>query len=278
MHTISDKKLLMLKPNEIKLSKTSVRKVFDEYELRRLADSISSNGIIQPISVKRVEDGKYEIIAGERRYKAAVIAGLRRIPCILHRLDNKTTAVYSIVENLQRRDLSIFEQAEALKKLSSYYGMPQIEIAVKLGISQSTVSNKLRLLKIDTHLRERIENAGLSERHARAILRLQPSLREDAIDYIIANSLNVAQAEEYIYGIINPEVKENLPEPKPSRKFAIGDARLFYNSLSKLVDTLKSAGIDAQARKYENDKYIEYKVKIKKEQMQSNKCKQLKIC
>lgn len=278
MHTISDKKLLMLKPNEIKLSTTSVRKAFDEYELRRLADSISSNGIIQPISVKRVEDGKYEIVAGERRYKGAVMAGLRRIPCILHRVDSKTTAVYSIVENLQRRDLGIFEQAEALKQLINHYGMPQIEIAVKLGISQSTLSNKLRLLKLDANLRERIENARLTERHARAILRIEPSLREDVLDYIIANGLTVTQTDDYIEGIINPKVKETPLESEPTRKFVIGDARLFYNSLSKLVDTLKSAGVDAQARKYENDKYIEYKVRIKKEQMGNNKCKQLKIC
>lgn len=276
MHTISDKKLLMLKPSDIKILDNQPRKYFDEYELKLLADSIASNGIIQPLSVRRSQDGKYEIIAGERRYKAAVMAGLRRIPCILHKADRKTVTVYSVVENLQRSNLTVFEQAEALQQLISCYGMSQIETAVKLGISQSALSNKLRLLKLDVLLRERISKAGLTERHARALLRLQPNLRESALDYIIANGLTVSQTDEYINGIISPKVKEPLIEPK--RKSAIGDVRLFYNSLSKLVDTLQVAGIEASTKKYENDKYIEYKVRIKKEQMGSNRCKQLKIC
>ena len=276
MHTISDKKLLMLKPCEIKILDNQPRKYFDEYELKLLADSISANGIIQPLSVRKNGEGQYEIIAGERRYKAAVMAGLRRIPCVLHKADRKTVAIYSIVENLQRSDLSIFEEAEALKQLTTDYGMSQIETAVKLGISQSTLSNKLRLLKLDVSLRERIQKARLTERHARALLRIEPSLRESALDYIIANGLTVTQTDEYIEGIINPRVKS--VENEPTRKFAIGDVRLFYNSLSKLVDILQSAGVDAKTRKFENDKYIEYKVRIKKEQMGSNKCKQLKIC
>lgn len=276
MHTISDKKLFMLKPSDIKILDNQPRKYFDEYELKLLADSIASNGIIQPLSVRRSQDGKYEIIAGERRYKAAVMAGLRRIPCVLHKADRKTVTVYSVVENLQRSNLTVFEQAEALQQLISCYGMSQIETAVKLGISQSALSNKLRLLKLDVSLRERISKAGLTERHARALLRLQPNLRETALDYIIANGLTVSQTDEYVNGIISPKVKETVAEP--TRKSAIGDVRLFYNSLSKLVDTLQVAGIQASTKKYENDKYIEYKVRIKKEQMGSNRCKQLKIC
>lgn len=276
MHTISDKKLLMLKPSELKVLENQPRKTFDEYELKLLADSIAANGIIQPLSVRKALDGKYEIIAGERRYKAAVMVGLRRIPCVLHKVDRQTVAIYSIVENLQRSDLSVFEEAEALEKLNTVYGMSQAETAAKLGIAQSTLSNKLRLLKLDTNLRERVEKARLTERHARALLRIEPSRRPEALDYIIANGLTVSQTEEYMETIINPQIKKEVSEPV--RKFAIGDVRLFYNSLSKLVDTLQSAGVDAKTRKFENDKYIEYKVRIKKEQMNSNKCKQLKIC
>ncbi len=276
MHTISDKKLLMLRPDEIKVLENQPRKYFDEYELKLLADSIAANGIIQPLSVRKAEDGKYEIIAGERRYKAALMAGLRRIPCVLHKADRSTVAVYSIVENLQRSNLTMFEEAEALRQLTYFYGLSQIEAAVKLGISQSTFSNKLRLLKLDNDLRDRIEKARLTERHARALLKIEPSLRSNTLDYIIANGLTVAQTDEYVESLINPKIKEAHTEP--TRKFAIGDVRLFYNSLSKLVDTLQSAGVDAKTRKFENDKYIEYKVRIKKEQMGSNKCKQLKIC
>ncbi len=276
MHTISHKKLLMLKPSELRVLENQPRKNFDEYELSLLADSISSNGIIQPLSVRKAADGKYEIIAGERRYRAAVIAGLRRIPCVLHNADRQTAAIYSIVENLQRSNLGLFEEAEALEKLTTVYGMSQSETAVKLGIAQSTLSNKLRILKLDEKIRESIEKARLSERHARALLRIEVSRRAEALDYIIANGLTVSQTEEYIEELINPKIKKETIEP--TRKFAIGDVRLFYNSLSKLVDTLQNAGVDAKTRKYENDKYIEYKVRIKKEQMGSNKCKQLKIC
>lgn len=276
MHTISHKKLLMLKPEELRVLKNQPRKVFDEYELSLLADSISVNGIIQPLSVRRAVDGKYEIIAGERRYRAALIVGLRRIPCILHNADRQTAAVYSIVENLQRSDLGLFEEAEALEKLTTVYGMSQSETAAKLGIAQSTLSNKLRILKLDEKIRERIEKARLTERHARALLKIEASRRYETLDYIIANGLTVSQTEEYIESLINPKIKKE--EIEPTRKIAIGDVRIFYNSLSKLVDTLQNAGVDAKTRKFENDKYIEYKVRIKKEQMGSNKCKQLKIC
>ena len=276
MHTISHKKLLMLKPEELRVLKNQPRKVFDEYELSLLADSISVNGIIQPLSVRRAVDGKYEIIEGERRYRAALIVGLRRIPCILHNADRQTAAVYSIVENLQRSDLGLFEEAEALEKLTTVYGMSQSETAAKLGIAQSTLSNKLRILKLDEKIRERIEKARLTERHARALLKIEASRRYETLDYIIANGLTVSQTEEYIESLINPKIKKE--EIEPTRKIAIGDVRIFYNSLSKLVDTLQNAGVDAKTRKFENDKYIEYKVRIKKEQMGSNKCKQLKIC
>lgn len=276
MHTISHKKLLMLKPEELRVLKNQPRKVFDEYELSLLADSISVNGIIQPLSVRRAVDGKYEIIAGERRYRAALIVGLRRIPCILHNADRQTAAVYSIVENLQRSDLGLFEEAEALEKLTTVYGMSQSETAAKIGIAQSTLSNKLRILKLDEKIRERIEKSRLTERHARALLKIEASRRYDALDYIIANGLTVSQTEEYIEALINPKIKKE--EIEPTRKIAIGDVRIFYNSLSKLVDTLQNAGVDAKTRKFENDKYIEYKVRIKKEQIGSNKCKQLKIC
>lgn len=277
MHTISHKKLLMLKPSELKISKNQIRNNFDNNELKTLADSIAVNGIIQPLSVRKVLNGKYEIITGERRYRAALIAGIRRIPCILHNVDHQTVAIYSIVENMQRSELGIFEQAEALEKLTTVYGMSQSEVSAKIGIAQSTVSNKIRILKLEEKIKKRIEKNRLTERHARALLRIEPSRRNEALDYIIENALNVLQTEEYVEELINPKLKKELIT-EPTRKFAIGDVRLFYNSLSKLVETLQSAGVDANTKKTENDKYIEYKVRIKKEQIGSNKCKQLKIC
>ena len=283
MHTISDRKLLMLKPDEIKPSENQPRKSFDEYELNRLADSIRTSGIIQPLSVRKTADGKYELIAGERRLKAALIAGLRRIPCILHKTSESDAAIYSIIENLQRSNLTPFEEAEGIRRIVSLYGMSQTEIAARLGIAQSTLSNKLRLLQLGEELRKQIVGASLTERHARALLRLPESERAEALNRIIAEGMTLKQSEDYISGLLIPkeEIKTDAQEEtieKPFRKSAIGDMRLFGNSLSKLINTLKSAGIDAHSHKHETNKYIEYKVRIKKEPSCSGAAVQLKIC
>ena len=283
MHTISDKKLLMLKPEEIKTSRNQPRKVFDEYDLKQLAESIASSGIIQPLSVRKSDDGRYELIAGERRLRAAIMAGMRRVPCVLHKADDTTAALYSLMENLQRSNLSFFEEAEALEKLIMNHGMSQSEVAARLGIAQSTLSNKLRILRLEDSVRQRISDAGLTERHARALLRLSAERRQSALDKIIADGMTLAQTEALIKSMLEEIL---LPHPlqskieaekeeKPLRRAAIGDVRLFSNSLSKLVDTLQSAGINAYSKKYETEKYVEYKVRIKKEATKS--ADQLKI-
>lgn len=278
MAIIFDKKLLMLKPDDIEISRTQPRKHFDEYELKLLADSIAANGIIQPLAVRKTQSGKYEIIASERRFRAAKQVGLRRIPCVIHTADEQTAAILSLTENLQRSNLTVFEEAKALDRLINYYGITQTEAAIKLGIAQSTLCNKLRLLGLSDEIRERITKARLTERHARALLRLPPSERENALDYIIANGLTLAQTEKYIEELLSPAKIPDTQPQKPLRKQAIGDVRLFYNSLSKLVNTLQSAGINARTRKTETDKYIEYKVRIKKSIPSQEECTQLEIC
>lgn len=278
MYTLTDKKLIMLKPSEIKLTGNQPRKSFDEYELKQLSDSIQASGIIQPLAVRKASDGSYQLIAGERRLKAAVMAGLRRVPCILHKTDDETAALYSIIENLQRSNLTVFEEAEGINRLITEYGISQSEAAARLGIAQSTLSNKLRLLKLSDGIKERIISARLTERHARALLRLPEGEREEALDRIIAEGLTLAQTEEYIFSLLNPEKEtEDKKREEPVRKAAIGDVRLFSNSLSKLLSTLQNAGIDAHSRKYETDKYIEFKVRIRKNS-EPDHCKQLKIC
>ena len=278
MYTLSDKKLIMLKPSEIKLSANQPRKSFDEYELKQLSDSIQASGIIQPLAVRKAPDGSYQLIAGERRLKAAIMAGLRRVPCILHKTDDETAALYSVIENLQRSNLTVFEEAQGINRLIAEYGMSQSEAAARLGIAQSTLSNKLRLLKLSDSIKERIISARLTERHARALLRLPEEMRDGALDRIIAEGMTLTQAEEYIFSLLNPEKEPESKKPdEPVRKAAIGDVRLFSNSLSKLLSTLQNAGIDAHSRKYETDKYIEFKVRIKKN-TDPDRYKQLKIC
>ena len=277
MYTLTDKKLLMLKPEEIMPSKNQPRKSFDEYDLKLLDDSIHTSGLIQPLSVRKTVDG-YELIAGERRLRAAKIAGLRRIPCVLHKTDESTAAIYTIIENIQRKDLTPFEEAEGLERLITKCGMSQTEVASRLGIAQSTLSNKLRILRLDEATRERINAARLTERHARALLRLKKEKWSEALDKIIAEGMTLKQTEELINEMLEEKpIEINIVEEKPFRKSAIGDMRLFTNSLSKLINTLQNAGIDAHSRKYETKNYIEYKVRIRKETTNEAVATQLKI-
>ncbi len=279
MHTFADKKLLMLKPDDIVTNSNQPRKHFDTYELQSLADSISANGIIQPLTVRKSDSGKYLLIAGERRLRAAKMAGLRRIPCVLHRTSDLVASLYAITENMQRQDLNYFEEAIAIQTLINDFRLTQAEVAVQLGMANSTVSNKLRLLKLSDNLQTRLLSANLTERHARALLRLPNDKRESTLDKIIADGLNLAQTEALIESILNPVVCDNITEnteaQKPIRKAAIGDIKLFSNSLSKLLCTMQNAGITANSRKRETDSYVEYKVRIFKNSSQAT---QLKIC
>ncbi len=268
----------MIKPDDIIPSANQPRKKFDTYELQSLADSITANGIIQPLTVRKGENGKYLLIAGERRLRAAKMAGLRRVPCVLHRTSDLVASLYAITENMQRSDLNFFEEAIAIQTLINDFRLTQAEVAVQLGMANSTVSNKLRLLKLSEEMQNRIISANLTERHARALLRLSDSNREDALQKIIANGLNLSQTEALIDSILNPIQLE--PESKdkpytPIRKAAIGDIKLFSNSLSKLLCTMQNAGITANSRKRETENYVEYKVRIFKNSPQAT---QLKIC
>ena len=268
----------MLKPDDIIPNPNQPRKYFDTYELQSLADSITANGIIQPLTVRKTEGGKYLLIAGERRLKAAKIAGLRRVPCVLHRTSDLVASLYAIIENTQRSDLNCFEEALAIQTLITDFRLTQSEVAVQLGMANSTVSNKLRLLKLSGAIQERLLSANLTERHARALLRLPADMRDATLDKIIAEGLNLAQTEELIENILNPVSQEPTPTVelyKPIRKAAIGDIKLFSNSLSKLICTMQNAGITANTRKRETENYVEYKVRIFKNTPQAT---QLKIC
>lgn len=280
MHTICERKILMLRPDEILPATHQPRRNFDEQALARLADSIATSGIIQPLSVRRRADGKFELVAGERRLRAAKMVGLRRVPCVLHKADDTTAAFFGIVENLQRHDLSFFEEAESIRLLIDRYHLSQSEAAIRLGLAQSTLCNKLRLLRLNEELRQRVIDAGLTERHARVLLRLPSEKQGLLLDRIIAEGLTLRQTEKLVEEWLRPETDPTEELPKgPLRKMAIGDLRLFANSLSKLVDTMKSAGIPTKSHRHETDQYIEYKIRIAKiKEPPTGEYEQLKIC
>ncbi|MDY6058971.1 MAG: ParB/RepB/Spo0J family partition protein [Candidatus Fimenecus sp.] len=235
------------------------RKRFDYDELENLAQSIRENGILQPITVRKREDKKYELVSGERRLRAARLVGMVKIPSIVINIDDKNSAMFSIIENLQRQSLDFFEEAEAIEKLVGEYAMSREEVAQKLGLAPSTVSNKLRILRLPEEMRFELARAGLTESHARALLMLEDdNQRARALSIIVDRHLNVAESERMINQIIN----RNNRSRNPLR--GIRDVRLFINTLNHAVDTIRRAGVEADAARSETEEYIEYVVRIPK--------------
>lgn len=237
------------------------RREFDEQELRNLAQSIRINGLLQPLLVRRAADG-YELVAGERRLRACRMAGMRAVPCIVRECSAEASAAMALTENLQRQDLGMFEEAEGLRRLIEQWHVTQEEAAYRLGKSQSALANKLRLLRLSPEEREKIAAAGLTERHARAVLRVDDeALRRRALDAIIERQYNVRQTDEYILRLIAGEA-----ENARKRTFIIKDVRIFLNTISHAVKTMRLSGIEAQSLKSETDDYIECIVRIPKAQ------------
>jgi len=252
--------IILIPQSEIKPNPNQPRRHFDYDELESLAQSIRENGIIQPISVRQLKDNTYELVAGERRLRAARMVGLARIPCILMKIDDGKSALYGLIENLQRQDLDFFEEALAIEKLMKEYNMSQEEASKNLGKAQSTLSNKLRLLKLTEQQRIKISAARLTERHARALLSLKDELQIDrALSIIVDRHLNVQETDKLIKQILNRQEGGKRPTIKLFK-----DVRIFINTLNHAVDTMRKAGIDADSVKSETDEYIEYVVRIPK--------------
>lgn len=234
------------------------RRVFELGELNCLSESIIENGILQPLTVRMNYKGEYELISGERRLKAAKIAKFEEVPCIVLETDGKQSAVYALIENIQRQNLNYFEEALAIKNLITEWGITQEEAAKRLGKAQSTIANKLRLLKLTEEQQGKILEQGLSERHARALLSINnPQMIDKAIYYIGQKRLNVKETEKYVETLLKEE-------KKPSRTFipVIKDVRVFFNTINKAVETMQRAGIKAKTEKVEKEDHIEYIVKI----------------
>lgn len=250
--------------NRILPSPYQPRREFDQNSLEELSQSIFENGLLQPITV-RARGDMFELVAGERRLRACKMAGLCEINAIVTDICDEEAAVFAVLENLQRKDLNFFEEAQGYLSLIQNLSLTQEEVAKRLGKSQSFVANKIRLLKIIPRQRDLILKAGLTERHARALLKLgTDTLRDNAISYIIAKRLSVTQTEEYIE---NLSFDFKYATKKGERIVVVKDVRIFLNTVNKAIELMKKAGIKAQSSKMENDEYVEYVVKIPKTQM-----------
>lgn len=284
----NDRLLKKLPIEKISPNPYQPRKHFDSDSINSLADSIAKYGVIQPITVRQKDSG-YELVAGERRLRAARIAGLSHIPSIIIRAGEKKSAELAITENLQRCDLDIFEQAQALEQLLSAGDLTQAQLAEDLCMSQSAVANKLRLLRFDEPSRQVIRKYGLSERHARALLRVPPEKRQEAAEKIGSTGMSVVNSEQYIDTLICPGItktelskrntrikktsdksfseQEQGDEPqekKPIRRFLLGDLTLFFNSLERSLDLLRCAGFKGDMEKTECDGKIVLSITLEK--------------
>lgn len=237
------------------------RRSFDEEDLAELAASIRSCGILQPLTVRRAGEG-YELVAGERRLRAARIAGLREVPCLVAQVGEEDSALLALMENLQRRDLDCWEEAQAIARLISRYGLSQEEAARRLGRAQPTVANKLRLLRLPEDVRALLRENGLTERHARALLRLQdPEVQRRAAGDMVRRGMNVAQAEAYVEKLLQ---SAQVTPPRGRSTYIIKDVRLFLNSVDRGLHLMRQAGVDAGWNRQDTDREILLTIRIPK--------------
>lgn len=234
------------------------RRIFDEQALAELCESIRRYGVITPLTVRRVEGG-YQLIAGERRLRASIMAGLEAVPCYIVAAEEEDSSLMALVENLQRRDLDFFEEALGLQRLTELYGMTQQQAAERVGKTQSSVANKLRLLKLAPETVALVREHGLTERHARTLLRLtDPDAQAAAAAEIVRRHCNVEQAEAYVDHLLKGKKQTSAGR----RKVLVRDVRLFLNTVNRAVALMQSAGVGAEVDRQDSPDGLVLTIKI----------------
>lgn len=243
---------------KIKANENQPRTIFDDEKIAELATSIKENGLIQPLIVRKY-NRNYQIIAGERRYRACKLAGLKTVPCIIKDIDDKQMDTYAIIENIQREDLTPIEEANAYKTLIDTYGMSQTELANKVGKKQSTIANKLRLLRLSDEVKDALKSKQITERHARAMLSLQPEKQEEVLHEVIDKSLNVKQTET----LINkpPKIKK---KNKGTVKAVSRNFKIAINTINQATDLILKSGVEVTSETEENDDEYVIILRVKK--------------
>ena len=233
---------------------------FDAAGLQELADSIRQYGILQPLTVRKA-GGAYELVAGERRLRAARLAGLTEVPCLLADVDDASSGMLALVENLQRRDLDYIEEAEGLRRLMQQYRLSQEQAARRIGKSQSAVANKLRILRHPPSVLQALRENHLTERHARALLKLPDEAeRLRVIGLIAQGEWTVAKTEQYIDSLLAPRT----PQRRELGGFVLRDVRLFLNSIDHQLDLVRAAGVGASRERQETEQEIVLTIRIPK--------------
>lgn len=244
------------------------RKDFNKKALEELSQSIKSFGLIQPISVRKIQDESYELIAGERRLRASELAELEEIPAIVVDYRDNESAMVALIENLQREDLNFIEEAEGYHNLIVDHGFTQQQLAEKLGKSQSTIANKLRLLKLPDDIQKDLIEYNLTERHGRALLKLpDEQLKREVLDKVVKNELNVSKTESLVNDILNElttdEVEGETKKDKPNVRGLIS-TRIYLNTIKNAYTAIKQSGIDAEYLEEDKGDFVEVTIKIPK--------------
>jgi ParB family chromosome partitioning protein len=257
-----EKSSLFLPISQVESCASQPRKQFDPESLADLADSIREHGIIQPLTVRKLQSGYYQIIAGERRWRAARMAGLTQVPAIVIEADDRKAMELAMIENLQREDLNPIEEAEGYQVLMSQYNMTQEETAQRVGKSRSAVANALRLLNLCPPVRAMLEDGRLTNGHARALLRLQdPEVQRRAAGDMVRRGMNVAQAEAYVEKLLQ---SAQVTPPRGRSTYIIKDVRLFLNSVDRGLHLMRQAGVDAGWNRQDTDREILLTIRIPK--------------
>lgn len=252
--------------NKIIPNKNQPRKVFDEKALEELSQSIKNYGIIQPITVRKIYDDIYEIVAGERRFKAVKLLKMETIPAVIIEVKEEESAAMALIENLQREDLDFIEEAMAFERLIEDFDLNQTQLAEKLGKSQSTIANKMRILKLPDSVKQKIREGNLSERHARALLKLDDEeLLLSIVEKVIKKDLNVSETEKLVNSIADDINKKKMRDKRYVRNFI--NYKIYINTIKNAFNEIVKTGIDAKFEQDESDEFIEIKVKIPKKSM-----------
>lgn len=257
------REIIEISPETIMPNRSQPRTTFEQETLARLSESIAKYGILQPLTVRKISEKsqfsifQYELVAGERRLRAAKLLGLQTVPCIIINADTRTSAALAIIENLHRDNLNVFEEAAAIASLIELHKLTQEEIAAELSLTQSAVANKLRLLRLSEAEKTVILSNGLTERHARALLKIKGTPeRIEALAYIVKHNLNVKQSEDYIEKLLIPEEKEN--------KEICFDHKALILSIKRAIENTRKHGAHIKTSHTETDSEIIYTISVSK--------------
>jgi len=263
---MNNKEIIKIDLHKIRPNRYQPREIFKDKSLLELKNSIKSYGIIQPISLRKLGDDNYEIVAGERRFKAAKMAGLGQIPSIIVDIEENDSANIALIENIQREDLNFIEEARAYQQIMKKFGITQEQLSQKIGKSQSTIANKVRILKLPVIIKEKLLSNDLTERHGRALLKIEDeSIQEEILNKVIEKNLNVKDTEKLIKSVKEKINKEEKPSKQNIRNFI--NYKIYINTIKNAYNEILKTGIKAKFEEKEKDDYIEVKVKIPKKNL-----------